>query len=237
VIAKYQPWSIEVSVDQAHYKNTVGAVGPYNLKSPYHACYYTLIMKLAEWHSKSGQALPVDFIFDDQGSIGLEALLWYEDIRTNHMSPDVQKMLGSTPIFRSDMDILPLQAADMLVWHIRRKSERRYANEKRNTLDVICGSPHIKVEVPNEVIDSWATSMAAMPGIDMLQTKKDWKRIKPDLVHGLSLGLRPSDPGYYLPDSSRKRLSVTARLKRFRGLYKPSRLLKIVRRRFFNRHH
>jgi hypothetical protein len=69
---------------------------------------------------------PVDFIFDEQGNIGTEAQsTWLDFKRSCERSAqqgktDFRPFLGSIPIFRDEKDFLPLQAADLYAWQVRR---------------------------------------------------------------------------------------------------------------------
>ncbi len=57
----------------------------------------------------------VDFIFDEQGDVRYEAASWYLETKES-FPPDARPFFGSTPEFKDDMLILPLQAADMIAW-------------------------------------------------------------------------------------------------------------------------
>ncbi len=65
---------------------------------------------------------PVDFIFDDQGPAGMKCLQWFGELRSRFQEPH-RTVLSNTPQFKDDRDVVPLQAADMLAWHIRRDYE------------------------------------------------------------------------------------------------------------------
>ena len=68
---------------------------------------------------KLGSDDTVDWIFDEQGKIGCEAVGWYYWIK-ERAKPNLKRRLGSTPIFRDDEKVLPLKAADLFAWQIRR---------------------------------------------------------------------------------------------------------------------
>jgi hypothetical protein len=71
---------------------------------------------------------PVEFIFDDQGPAGMQCLRWWGELKTRLKEPHLT-VLSNTPQFKDDRQLVPLQAADMLAWHIRRDFE--YPNEDR----------------------------------------------------------------------------------------------------------
>ncbi len=62
-----------------------------------------------------------------------------------HASPLLSKLLGNPPRFESDRRVMPLQAADMLAWNLRRRIS--YPDEQRpisELLDMI--QPEMLVE-------------------------------------------------------------------------------------------
>lgn len=78
---------------------------------------------------------PVEFIFDNQGTITeAQCLDWYFKLRDRLPEPH-RSMVRNTPRFLDDRDINPLQAADMVAWHLRR--EVQFPNEKREVLGII----------------------------------------------------------------------------------------------------
>ena len=111
VIVKYEPWSIECYVRKSQYDQILDPVIAYDLRGPYFPCFYGVIVSLARYHAQTGVKLPTDFIFDEQGKIGVEAVSWYEAIKRTQ-KPEIQALMGSTPQFLDDKKILPLQAAD-----------------------------------------------------------------------------------------------------------------------------
>ena len=63
--------------------------------------------------------------FDDQGGAGKFAIEWYgrlmHDNRTPYaLSEEHKSILEGTPRMLTDLEYVPLQAADMLAWSIRR---------------------------------------------------------------------------------------------------------------------
>lgn len=88
-------------------------------ENPYFWMFFDLMRQVADWQVRSGLQGSVDYIFDDQGLIGEMSAGWYSRVRAA-MPPSLQSCFGSTPIFKHDKDVLPLKAADMWAWHVRR---------------------------------------------------------------------------------------------------------------------
>ena len=88
------------------------------LKNPYFFAFGAIIQKLAIHQEKFKITEPIDFIFDMQTEQAQVREGW------NYMylsvTPDLRAMLGNPPTFLDDEKDLPLQAADMWAWFVRR---------------------------------------------------------------------------------------------------------------------
>jgi hypothetical protein len=84
----------------------------------YHLAFTGVIAATVRYHRYTGITDKLDFVFDDQRHEFPRALrsllaVWPDD-------PYVRKYLAGTPRSAIDDQLLPLQAADHLVWQIRR---------------------------------------------------------------------------------------------------------------------
>jgi hypothetical protein len=128
VISDFEPIPISAHLKWDDYKSIVQGRVPKVLDSPYANLFYQIIKRshaaqIAVNHNDPSIGFHrVDFIFDEQGQVGLRALQWYGGLRVLLSEPH-KSMLGSTPIFRDDEEIVALQAADMLAWHLHRLLE------------------------------------------------------------------------------------------------------------------
>jgi hypothetical protein len=89
---------------------------------PYFVVFYHLILSIAANAEAIGWNRDCDFIFDDQGKIGKNAVSQWDWMKQNidgANAANVSAYLGPPPIFRDDVKFLPLQAADMLAWLVR----------------------------------------------------------------------------------------------------------------------
>jgi hypothetical protein len=180
VIYKHNPHSFECWVSKRAFNEILKPVAPYDLKNPYMVCFYGAIVSAARHQAMLDVTIPVDFVFDEQGGLGAFVVFWYEWIK-QWQDPSISAVMGSTPIFRDDKKMLPLQAADFLAWHLRRRKESRYANEIRPAIKRIIGN-HLEAEISEDVLRTLAKNMAATPGIDDTQLKKSSirKLLKPN---------------------------------------------------------
>lgn len=134
LIRGYRPWSVEVSVSGKEYREIMKPVSPHLFGGPYFACFYATISVVEKYHRSMGLDVPVDFIFDENGRMGDDTVMmrrWVMD-----SAPELRRILASSPIFRDDKKVVPLQAADMLAWHLRREDEKG-DEEPRAALDYL----------------------------------------------------------------------------------------------------
>ncbi len=83
----------------------------------------------------------VDFIFDEQKG-RQERLVAAWDDYIERRDPEVRRLYGTAPVFRSDDAYLPLQAADMWAGKLRE------AYEKGNFLEIFAPFPEARVKFP-----------------------------------------------------------------------------------------
>ena len=114
------------------------------LDNPYAVLFFQILRGVTELQIKFNENLPpevkdqhgiaikpVEFIFDDQGSAGRKCLQWYAGLRERVPEPH-RTVISNTPQFKDDRELPPLQAAEMLAWHLRREFD--FPNEDRKDL-------------------------------------------------------------------------------------------------------
>ena len=121
VIKRSAPWSFHASIDWAEHVKLFGQSPPHGYRTPYLNCYIGIVVGLAKHHRDLGLSMPTDLVFDESDVVSRPAILLYDTLKES-LPEDIRKMMGGTPAFKSDKDILPLQAADMLAWHIQRQT-------------------------------------------------------------------------------------------------------------------
>jgi hypothetical protein len=88
------------------------------LKNPYLYAARQIIENLALAQDKMGLQGPVDFIFDNEAEKARLSPHW--DRFRASLSPNVSGLVGDDPIFRDDEKFMPLQAADLWAWWVRK---------------------------------------------------------------------------------------------------------------------
>jgi hypothetical protein len=89
------------------------------LNDPYFWPFHTTIMAVCFDLLDFDQTEPFEIIFDEQVIFGPPAKLWYPIVKSC-MDAEEQAIMPVEPVFRNDLDFLPLQAADLLAWLFRR---------------------------------------------------------------------------------------------------------------------
>jgi hypothetical protein len=223
LIAASRPWFVYCSVSRAEYGEILAPVAPAGLKTPYLGCFWGVIKTTARYHRSLGidGIPPVDFTFDEQGGLGDDAAMFYRWLKESE-DPEIRSLLGSTPVFGDDKTTPPLQAADMLAWHLRKDHETNGADRARFHVltDQGCGV-HLR---PEELRDL-AKKMARVPGVGRVQTKAEWKKIKRETARRVAAGEGPprTDMAWM------RYIAARAWLERLRGRWR--RLLSEFRRR------
>ena len=169
VIAAHRPWSVHCSISRADYTRIVAPVAPFPLKQPYFSCFWGIIRTAADYHLQLDRSRPldtlpvppVDYVFDEQGGLGTDAALWYRWLKEGQ-EPAVAAMMGDQPIFGDDKEMVALQAADMLVWHLRRRHERGLG-EPLPILDLLTSDGAYR-EIPTSMLEHWAREFKRAPG-------------------------------------------------------------------------
>ncbi|MNU70909.1 hypothetical protein D3C71_603270 [compost metagenome] len=193
VIRLSEPWGCHTSVDTLVWKKHLRGVAPYGIGNAYFAAFHGVIANAARLHSDLGFSVPVDFVFDEQGGLGLEALMFH-DWMVGSFSPEQRAAIGSTPVFRDDKQVLPLQAADMLAWHIRREQEDREGERERPWMNfIVADGRHFMTHVDEESIQRIAAGFAAMPNIEKLRDQASWRAAKSLIAEATSLGWQPPE--------------------------------------------
>lgn len=215
VIRHFEPRSIHASVSRTEFNSIVAPVAPHGFGIPYAVCFQALMLPLAISQSRQKIRVPIDFIFDDQEGLGKQAAFFYEKIRGGQPKK-IREVMCKSPIFRDEKDVLPLQAADMLAWHVRRGLET--APESFPIPEYLSHDGlHMAVDIQAEHLKPIANGFAKIPGVPHLKTKSAWKKTFREIERLEALGIDTSKikrPGTYYPKSAPLLLRWAATLKR-----------------------
>jgi hypothetical protein len=131
IIPKYAIVRVHASVLHASFKKWIKSIRNPSRNSPQDSPYFILLHSLVQTISilriRSFNKDPCDLIFDEQGSLGQDAIFYWENLRKNPAASAAKTAdlfagyAENPPIFRDEKALLPLQAADLYAWQLRRK--------------------------------------------------------------------------------------------------------------------
>jgi hypothetical protein len=153
-------YRVESVLAWPNYDRVVKGKIPIELDSPYFLCFYNVIISFAEFMDKAHIEGVVDWVFDEQGRIGHDAIRWYDFIKTN-IHARVHNRLGGKPIFRHDKTILPLKACDIWAWQIRRHldKEQPHGIEHNDYIDSLLGLHGVSNVIEGEHLEEFVANI------------------------------------------------------------------------------
>ena len=216
VVRHFEPRSIHASISRAQFDAIVTPVAPHGFATPYSLCFQALMLPLAIQQAKERVKVPIDFIFDEQEGLGTQAAFFYTKIR-EQQPKHIRDVMCASPIFRDEKQMLPLQAADMLAWHIRRRHE---ADQKLFQVPDLLSHDglHMTIDMEEENLRSIAQGFSEIPGVPKLRRKSTWKKVYRNIEELESKGIDTSKigrPGVYFPKGTPWLLRAAAALKRW----------------------
>jgi hypothetical protein len=169
IIREFAIMRVSVSVDKrAFFKNARSLAIParnHNTDKPYCMAFQKLLLEVPQiqlLHAAifGSRPRPVDFIFDEQGEIGLEAQATWLNIKrlaerfAQQGRTNVLPCFGSMPIFSNDKDVRPLQAADLYAWHLRRffYENRNLIVPPHSFLKELSGIPSVHAHIDDRLL-------------------------------------------------------------------------------------
>lgn len=173
VINKHAPWGIHVSISIAEFEERLKHVSPFPSADPYYHVFFTAIFGLFRTHEKLGLKESCKFIFDRQEGLASKVVPVF-DWMFDAAPGDWRNLVEGTPSFEDDKKVLPLQAADMLAWHVRRQNEGTYPLEYDGLLDLITlDGIHSFIDIDKAAIDRIADHHSTLPALQGID-KKTW---------------------------------------------------------------
>jgi hypothetical protein len=95
----------------------------------------------------------------------MEAQLWYAAMKETAPSR-IQALMGSAPIFRDGKDMLPLQAADLIAWHKRRRKEQSSFDTEVEASLRVDELPGAERHITNEKLGEIAEQISHVPHVN-----------------------------------------------------------------------
>ena len=188
VARHFSPFSFHFSVSRATYWNTVTPVAPRGL-SPHFVCSFGMIAQLARHVATIDSKARVEFIFDRANNLEDEIDLLFDDM-IKRLPRKARKMICSQPRFLDDKSFTPLQAADLLAWHLRRSHED-FGDWRAERNELVNRAGHLHSEIDSS-LPGWAEAFSRMrPSILKMQSKSDWRNLKREIRNAKANGYIP----------------------------------------------
>jgi Protein of unknown function (DUF3800) len=162
LVKKKAMYRVDVILNKRAYEDIVKGRIPSQIDNPYFLLFYSVILNFAEFMDKAGIEGTVDWVFDDQGTVGTDAAQWYDWIKAT-AKPELRKRLGSKPIFRHDNDVLPIKSADLYAWQVRRHLDvEQPMNVAHNDdLDSLLGIYGVSGQIKPEDMEEFVNNLHA----------------------------------------------------------------------------
>lgn len=189
VARHFKPLSFHVSISRVESSNVLKPTAPRGLANPHFLCCFAIAAMLSRYVASQNAAVPVEFVFDQQNGVEDDMGLFFDYMKAN-LPREAANLINDKPLFKDDQLYLPLQAADMLAWHLRKNHEvygawHRDAGEPLYNPE---GHLHMELDSP---LHNWADQFAKLPGIDKMQSKSEWRRLKREIRRLTAAGFIP----------------------------------------------
>lgn len=123
IVKRHVLYKTHLLVSQPDFDTALKPVLPKKLRNAYVFAFNRMISSTAHYEKYLGRSEPIECIFDKQQKIGKRSAKLYE--RVVGLPGFEASHLVRLPVrFEDEKEFLPLQAADLVAWHFR----RRYSN-------------------------------------------------------------------------------------------------------------
>lgn len=188
VIEHFQPMSFHSSMARDAVFERYKRAAPRGLSSPHFLCGFAAVSGMARHFANAPESCSVEFIFDTQAGVDVDTDLFFEEMVKR--VPKGRSVIARKPKFVDDKASAPLQAADLLAWHLRRNHEEHGNWGRVGELDPT-GSRHLNCGDLDSMIPVWTDFDEQQPGVEFLRTKADWKNMRKLASAQLATGFLP----------------------------------------------
>lgn len=121
VLAEYNPLQVSCVSSNALHRQAFGNISNRNMRNPYYISFYSVVMDAIRYASGKFPGEQVDFIFDIQpGQMEAAEASWR--LMGEIVPPATKSAIGNVS-FQNDVDVLPLQAADLSAGFTKEQAE------------------------------------------------------------------------------------------------------------------
>lgn len=179
VIDHFQPLSFHTSTRRDGDWEAFKAIAPRGLGQPHFSCTFAVVAGLSRFAAGQNFPHPIEFIFDTQTEIEDDIDLFFEHM-VQSLPREAQALIAGKLLYEDDKLAPPLQAADMLAWHLRRRHEDRGSwMDGPEDLAPINPRAHLDCGDLDLTLPSTHEGVAKLvAGIAGLQSKAEWRGFK-----------------------------------------------------------
>lgn len=189
LIRLFMPESFHFSVDRKDFDNLIAPNVARGIGSPHYVGVFAIVAMVTRYLAKRGVEAKVDFIFDQQSGVDADIAIFFEYM-TKNIPKEARKLISGIPIFRDDKDMVPLQAADMLAWHLRRQHQKGDVEQMLDLLFYEDGG-HLVTHANNEVLQRISYGLRQIPSAGSMRSKSDWQRFRREITGLKASGFIP----------------------------------------------
>ncbi|WLS05037.1 hypothetical protein [Shinella oryzae] len=192
VLDRFRPrWTFDVSISRAQYASHVAPATARGLSTPHFAATFGAVSIVARCLASEGITAPVRFVFDVQEGVDKDVTLFF-DYMVENLDPVSRKLINIPIGYGDEMQDLPLQAADMLAWHIRRQRQGDKDLTVTRRAKFLRSNRHIEARVPLDMLIRWSAIFSqVLPILQTLKSKGKWQRFRAIVDQAKSAGFRP----------------------------------------------
>lgn len=192
VIDYFEPMSFHNSMSRSADWEALKAVAPRGLGNAHFSCTFAIVSSVCRFVASQKHPNKIEFIFDTQAEIEDEVDLFFEYM-TESIPKEARILIARNPRYEDDKTFAPLQAADMLAWHLRRRHEDHGSWMKESDdLAPISSRAHLDCGDLGMVLPSTRKGLAAqMGGVKGLKSKGEWQQMKKEARRLQAAGYMP----------------------------------------------
>ncbi|WP_133818721.1 hypothetical protein [Tahibacter aquaticus] len=172
ILRAYVDDFVRGSCSRRSFRHFVQQTAPRDLANPHFACSFGVVAGIARYAASQGWTSPIEFVFDQQDGVASDFQLFF-DYRVKSLPSDARKLISAIPTFGDDKFFLPLQAADMLAWHIRQNHDNSSYPAGAVAASLKGSSGHMVTRLEDRVLQSWGMHFTKIAGTKEMRTKNN----------------------------------------------------------------
>jgi hypothetical protein len=189
IIRSYPLMSFEFSVSRKTFIKHVKPHAPRGVAKPHFTANFHTVSGISR-HFENQSDIKIEFIFDEQDGVDADVYLFFEYMRRN-IPEKAREIIIGFPMFKNDKEVVPLQAADMAAWFVRRAHQMGEESLPIPLYSVINEEQHLMSEIPDDTLVKWGKQFASTPILKELQSKSQWQRFRREMTELIANGFVP----------------------------------------------